>query len=110
MDTHELPLKIINLELRKGILDGKKVFQLMDTHGLPLEIINEELRNRQMGFNVVEFVEAAIASKNFTYKKIRARLIEAMLPQYRDDFTKELNTRFAYFEGDNQGGNKNGTL
>lgn len=77
------------------MLSGREIFKLMDTHGLPLEIINEILRERGEAFNVVEFVDAAIESKNFTYEKIRGKLIEAMLPKHRADFTAELDRRYA---------------
>jgi len=77
------------------MLSGEAIFGLMDTHGLPLEIINEELRSRQMCFNVVEFAESALASNNFTYEKIKGRLVEAMLPEKREEFAIELDSRFA---------------
>jgi len=77
------------------MLSGEAIFGLMDTHGLPLEIINEELRSRQMCFNVVEFVETALASNNFTYEKIKDRLVEAMLPEKREAFIAELDSWFA---------------
>lgn len=77
------------------MLSGKEIFRIMDTHGLPLEVITEEVRNKQMCFNVVEFVEVALASKNFTYKTIKNRLLEAMLPEKREEFAAELDSRFA---------------
>ena len=77
------------------MISGEAIFRLMDTHGLPLEVITEELRNKQKCFNVVEFVEVALASKNFSYKTIKNRLLEAMLPEKRKEFTIELDSRFA---------------
>jgi len=77
------------------VLSGKNIFKLMDTKGLPLDLITLELRQRQAIFNVVEFVEAALASKNFTYSKIKERLVQAMLPEFREDFIKELDAKFA---------------
>ena len=77
------------------MISGKAVFRLMDTHGLPLDLINEELRAKELCFNVVEFVEAALASKNFTYEKIKSRLVEAMLPEKRETFIAELDSWFA---------------
>ena len=77
------------------MISGEAVFRLMDTHGLPLDLINEELRSRQLCFNVVEFVEVALASKNFTYEKIKGRLVEAMLPEKREAFVAELDSWFA---------------
>lgn len=77
------------------MLSGKAIFRLMDTQGLPLSVINEILRTKQMCFNVVEFVEAALASKNFSYKTIKNRLLEAMLSEKREEFAIELDSRFA---------------
>ena len=77
------------------MISGEAIFRLMDTHGLPLEVINEELRNKQRCFNVVEFVEVALASKNFSYEKIKSRLLEAMLPEKRKELAAELDSRFA---------------
>ena len=77
------------------MISGEAIFRLMDTHGLPLDVINEELRSKQMCFNVVEFVEVALASKNFSYEKIKSRLLEAMLPGKRREFAIELDSRFA---------------
>jgi len=59
------------------ILNGAEVFKLMDTKGLPLDSINEILRANHIGFNVVQFIEAAMASKNFTYGTIKRRLLES---------------------------------
>jgi len=77
------------------MISGQVVFRLMDTHGLPLDLINEELRSKNLSFNVVEFVEVALASKNFTYEKIKGRLVEAMLPDKRETFVAELDSWFA---------------
>ena len=77
------------------MLSGQAVFRLMDTHGLPLDFINEELMTHGLCFNVVEFVETALASKNFTYEKIKSRLVEAMLPDKREAFVAEVDSRFA---------------
>ena len=77
------------------MLDGKKIFELMDTYGLPLEIINLELRKHQLCFNVVEFIEAALASKNFTYNTIKRQLLKAMPPEYTASFIKQLDAHTA---------------
>ena len=76
------------------IIDGETVYLLMDSKGLPLEIITLCLREKGMGFDVVQFVKTALASKNFTYNKIKRRLVEAMLPEDRDEFVKELDSVF----------------
>jgi len=57
------------------MINGKIVFELMDSRGLPLEIIRERLREKGLCFNVIEFIEAAIASKNYSYPKIKSRLM-----------------------------------
>ena len=75
----------------KRLLDGESIFLLMDSHGLPLEIICLELRREGLAFNVLEFVESALRSKNFTYSKIKTRLLGAMLPEYRGAFALELD-------------------
>ena len=80
------------------IIDGKEVLSLVDSKGLPLEAVNIHLREKGMGFDVVQFVKAALASKNFTYDTIKQRLVEAMLPQNRDEFIKELDSVY-----DNEG-------
>ncbi len=52
------------------MISGYEVFKLMDTYGLPLDIIVMELREKKMGFNVVEFIEAA---KKAGWKSSRVR-------------------------------------
>lgn len=59
------------------IVSGYDVFKIMDTKGLPLDVINETLRANDCGFNVVQFIEAALASRNFTYQTIKQRLLSA---------------------------------
>ena len=75
--------------VNKPLFDGKYVFELMDTHGLPLEIVNEKLRELDTGFNVITFIESAIESKNYTYQTIKNRLVQAMVfdVELREEFT-----------------------
>ena len=73
------------------MIDGREIFRLMDTKGLPLDIICEQLRRRRMAFNVCQFVEESLASGNFTYSRIKKRLVEAILPDKRGDFEEELD-------------------
>jgi len=79
------------MAVEEEVISGAEIFKLMDTRGLPLEIINEELRIRGLAFNGVEFIEAALASKNFSYERIKERLVEAMLPQFRGEFELTLD-------------------
>lgn len=44
---------------QEKIIDGGLIFKLVDTHGLPLDIIVMELRDKELGFNILEFVQAA---------------------------------------------------
>jgi len=74
----------------RGLLDGKKVFELMDSKGLPLEIIVLELRRQKGAFNIPQFVQAAIDSRNFTFEKIEQRLLSCLPNQYHNDFKKEI--------------------
>jgi alanyl-tRNA synthetase len=59
------------------VMSGAKVFQLMDSHGLPLEIVLDRLSLNGLGFNVPGFIDAALASGNFTaetvYKLLTSR-------------------------------------
>ena len=71
------------------ILAGDKVFHLMDTHGVPLVVINDILREKGLAFNVVEFIEAALRSGNYTFEKIKARLLEDI--NEKDRFMAELD-------------------
>ncbi|MCJ7828549.1 MAG: hypothetical protein MUP81_02280 [Dehalococcoidia bacterium] len=73
------------------MIDGAEIFKLMDTHGLPLEIITELLREKGEAFDVVQFIEAGLFSHNFTYPKLRTRLIEAIDPQGKDSFIDTLD-------------------
>ena len=73
------------------LINGKQIFKLMDTHGFPLELANDVIRQHGMGFNVVEFVEAALASENFTYDRIKASLLSAMREKDKQGFIDELD-------------------
>jgi alanyl-tRNA synthetase len=66
-------MKLVN---KSRIVDGAQIFKLVDSYGLPLEVITDRLREKGMGFNVVEFIQAALDSKNFTYKTIKPRLLD----------------------------------
>ncbi len=55
---------------------GAEVFKLMDTHGLPLEIINQMLREKETFFSVPEFITAA-KSGGWPDKRIMHTLIGA---------------------------------
>lgn len=70
---------MVNMKIVDGskIASGTEVFGLMDTRGIPLDVINETLRANDCGFNVVQFIEAALASRNFTYQTIKQRLLSA---------------------------------
>lgn len=78
------------------IVDGAIIFKIMDTHGTPLEIINEMLRAEGAGFSVIQFVEAALASKNYTYETIKRRLLadfvgdKEFMSQLLDGFAEKL--------------------
>lgn len=61
------------------LLDGYTIFKLMDTYGLPLDLINDLLREKNVAFNAVEFVAAALASKNFTCDAIKKKIINSMV-------------------------------
>lgn len=74
----------------EGLLDGKKIFELMDSKGLPLEIIVLELRRRKRALNIPQFVEAAIDSKNFTFESVERRLLSCLPNQYHNDFKEEM--------------------
>jgi alanyl-tRNA synthetase len=73
------------------ILDGKMVFQLMDTKGMPLDSIVEVLRVNNAGFDVVQFVETALESKNFLYQTIKTRLMNNIMPDIRETFVAQLD-------------------
>ena len=73
------------------LINGNQIFKLMDTHGFPLELANDVMRQHGMGFNVIEFIEAALASKNFTYDRIKARLLSSMREKDKQGFIDELN-------------------
>jgi len=47
------------------LMDGADVFRLMDSEGLPLDVIQDLLAEKGMGFNVVGFARAALASGNY---------------------------------------------
>lgn len=59
-----------------SVVSGEFIFKLMDTHGLPFDIIQCELKDRGLAFNVVEFIHAAIKSKNFTRKRLTNLLLD----------------------------------
>lgn len=73
------------------LINGKETFRLVDTFGFPLELVNDVIREHGMGFNVVEFIEAALASKNYTYDRIKARLLSAMREKNKQGFIDELD-------------------
>jgi alanyl-tRNA synthetase len=47
------------------VLNGHVAFHIMDSCGFPFDLLRLELRARQAAFNVQEFVDAAVASKNY---------------------------------------------
>ncbi|MCA9495851.1 MAG: hypothetical protein KC589_02825 [Nanoarchaeota archaeon] len=59
-----------------NILHGKPIFKLMDTHGIPLDIINEILRRKSSAFNIADFIIAAKESKNYSKIRITKLLTE----------------------------------
>jgi alanyl-tRNA synthetase len=70
----------------KVVLSGTEIFKLMDSHGLPLDLINDMLRDNNMGFNVLEFVQAAYKSKNFK----RDRILRVLLRDLPEPIDKDL--------------------
>lgn len=60
------------------MLSGKEVFKLMDTHGLPLDIINMMLREKGDFFNIKEFIEEGHKSK-WTRHRLYQTLISSTL-------------------------------
>ncbi len=59
------------------IVSGHFIFWLMDSKGLPLEIQVEILKEKGWGFSVLEFIEAAILSKNWSPVKLENKLVQA---------------------------------
>lgn len=55
---------------------GAEIFKLVDTHGLPLDIINMSLREKNAFFNCEEFIAAA-KTAGWTPKRIVNTLISA---------------------------------
>ena len=76
-----------------SIVSGKTIFFIMDSKGASLDFITEYLRDRGVGFNVVEFVDAALESKNFTYETIKKRLVNSMVfdEEVRKEFVVDLD-------------------
>lgn len=72
------------------IIDGAWLFWLMDTKGFPLELACDYLRFRGMGFNVPQFIEAALKSKNYTLQTVTDKLTNVLPEKYRDGFKGEL--------------------
>ena len=83
----------MKIPCHRKLISGNLIFQLMDSKGLPLEIVNDLLREKGLGFDVVDFIEAALASGNFTYSSIKTRLVQAMVydEMTRANFTRSLD-------------------
>lgn len=58
---------------------GYDIFKLVDTHGLPLDIVNLMLREKGESFNTPEFIIAALKGK-WTPKRIELTLIASAKP------------------------------
>lgn len=58
------------------IINGKFIFELYDVHGIPLSIIIGILKDKNLVFNVSEFICATLKQK-WSFKKIRSILKEA---------------------------------
>jgi alanyl-tRNA synthetase len=65
------------LRITDGEVHGQDIFRLMDSQGVPLELIAERLHSRGLAFNVNQFIAAALESKNYTYQRIRSKLMDA---------------------------------
>jgi alanyl-tRNA synthetase len=76
----------------KNVLSGKIIFHLMDSQGLPFDIIMDILKEKSLSYNVYEFIEAAINSKNFTKERLRL-LFEYNQPNKDNypDFMKKID-------------------
>lgn len=59
-----------------SVYSGHDIFKLMDTHGLPLDVINMMLREQGDIFNAAEFIEAAKKS-GWPDKRILNTMISA---------------------------------
>jgi alanyl-tRNA synthetase len=61
----------------QDVVNGHDCFRLVDTFGLPLEVIVNHLREEHDSvIDIVGYVEAALESKNFTYRTLLPRLEE----------------------------------
>ena len=73
------------------IMLGHDVFKLMDSCGLPLEIITEQCREKDMYFNVYEFIVSAYKSKNYSIDRLKVILKECVV---KNEFQEKLIDRF----------------
>lgn len=53
------------------IIDGSFVLYMIDTVGMPFDLVLEELKNRGWRFDVKGFINAALASKNYTEERLK---------------------------------------
>lgn len=58
------------------VVNGAFIFQLIDSIGLPFDIIVQECKERQIAFDLLDFIRAARDSKNYTPKRLKALLNE----------------------------------
>jgi alanyl-tRNA synthetase len=66
---------LVNVDEGSIRIPGEEIFKLVDTHGLPLDIINLELRDKGSFFDVWGFIRAALNAgwtKNRTYNTLLA--------------------------------------
>jgi alanyl-tRNA synthetase len=67
-----------------AVVSGTWLFSLMDSKGLPLDFLLDELKARGLAFNVQEFIDAALKSKNFKPKRLFKMLTEYQAQPHPD--------------------------
>jgi len=74
----------VNSSEVKNVILGEFVFKLMDQEGLPFDIILLELKEKNLTFDIQDFILSAIKSKNFSKKKLKLLFEMNDNPKYPD--------------------------
>ena len=64
----------------KVVISGKTVFKLLDTFGFPLDLVHDILKEKNIVFDMYEFIQCALKSGNFSIDKLSRTL--SVLPYY----------------------------